>query len=119
MSEQDAATFRAIEMTRAGLTAQEANAAHPFIERAPMEEHNAFDIPMRRSPTFAEPRNLTDLARQVGGDREFGAFDRGDGITVSRLGDLARPVGKPATGAQCGEAARRRAGALEEGAERL
>jgi hypothetical protein len=44
------------------LTAQEANAAHPFIERAPMEEHNAFDIPMRRSPTFAELRNLTDLA---------------------------------------------------------
>jgi hypothetical protein len=33
------------------LTAQEANAAHPFIQGAPMEEHNAFDIPMRRSPT--------------------------------------------------------------------
>ena len=39
-------------MIRAGLTAQEANAAHPFIERAPMEEHNAFDIPVRRSPTL-------------------------------------------------------------------
>ena len=96
------------------LTAQEANAAHPFIERAPMEEHNAFDIPMRRSTTFAELRNLTDLARQVGGDREFGAFDRGDGITVSRLGDLVRPAGNPATGAQCGEAARRRAGASKK-----
>jgi hypothetical protein len=44
------------------LTAQEANAAHPFIERAPMEEHNAFDIPMRRSPTFADAK-IADVCR--------------------------------------------------------